>query len=171
MKIVALDLSLTRSGFATSEDYSGVLRPPKGYDAGMLRLGWIREAVLAIAEDADLVVVEGYSYGSKGRAVVNIGELGGVIRLAFYDAGIPYVEVPPSSLKRFATGKGNADKDSVLAAAIRRLDYDGHYHDEADALFLLEMARTHYDLPCTPMPKAHIDALDGVRWPELTVNA
>lgn len=171
MKIVALDLSLTRSGFATSEDYSGVLRPPKGYESGMLRLGWIREAVLAIAEDADLVVVEGYSYGSKGRAVVNIGELGGVIRLAFHDAGIPYVEVPPPSLKKYATGRGNADKDSVLAEAIRRLDYDGHYHDEADALFLLEMARAHYDLPCTPMPALHRSALDGVQWPELTVKA
>ena len=32
--------------------------------------------------------------------------------------GYPVVEVPPSNLKRYATGKGNSPKDQVLAAVI-----------------------------------------------------
>jgi crossover junction endodeoxyribonuclease RuvC len=142
MIITALDMSLTAAGWASTMIGSGVLVPPKGRDRGIPRLRWMREAVIDRVAGSELVVIEGYAFGAKGSAVINLGELGGVIRLALADAGKPYVEVPPACVKLFATGKGNAKKDEVLAAAIRKLSYTGHDHNEADALFLLAMA-TH----------------------------
>jgi hypothetical protein len=59
--IVALDLSLTASGYATSDGRSGVLSPPKGW-AGMTRLKWILDSVWNLTEKADLVVIENYAF-------------------------------------------------------------------------------------------------------------
>ena len=72
-------------------------------------------------------------------------------------------KVNASTLKTHATGKGGAGKPQVLAEAIRRLDYQGHNHNEADALWLADMgARLHgYDRPA--LPAAHLKALDRLR--------
>lgn len=52
---------------------------------------------------------------------------------------IPYAAVPVATIKRHATGKGNAGKDVVLAAARERFGAV-ETDDEADALFLLDYA-------------------------------
>ena len=57
------------------------------------------------------IFIEGYSYGSKGQAVFQIAENGGILkyRLKQYD----YKILVPSVIKKFATGKGNADKQKM----------------------------------------------------------
>ena len=55
------------------------------------------------------------------------------------DAGFVVVEVPPSTLKKWATGKGNASKDMVLASAVRRWPQVTQ-NDEADAAWLADIA-------------------------------
>ena len=57
------------------------------------------------------IFIEGYSYGSKGQAVFQIAENGGILkyRLKEYD----YKILVPSVIKKFATGKGNADKQKM----------------------------------------------------------
>lgn len=52
---------------------------------------------------------------------------------------IDCVSVPPSVIKKFATGKGNAKKEQMLAAAQKIWD-DVTDHNEADALWLLAYA-------------------------------
>lgn len=171
MNILALDLSLTATGWARSDGTSGVLSPPKGHDRGMARLSWIRASVLTLSKCTDLVVIEGYSFGAKGNAVINLGELGGVIRLAFYSIDKPYVELPPSCVKLFATGKGNAKKDEVLGAAIRKLSYQRSDHNEADALWLLEMAHTRYgDLYPSKLSEVTKRALAKIEWPKIAAT-
>jgi len=57
------------------------------------------------------IFIEGYSFGSKGQAVFQIAENGGILkyRLKEYD----YKILVPSVIKKFATGKGNADKQMM----------------------------------------------------------
>lgn len=54
---------------------------------------------------------------------------------------IPYLGVPVGTIKRFATGKGNAPKDAVIQAVRTKF---GHSqvtdHNEADALAILHWA-------------------------------
>jgi crossover junction endodeoxyribonuclease RuvC len=137
-RILALDLSLTSTGYA----HSGGTGRIASKKTGVERLHEIREAVrsLVLTTQAEAAVIEGYSFGSQGRAVFNIGELGGVIRLLLHDMGVPYTEVPPSTLKKWATGKGNANKDTMLETAIRKYAFEGHGNDEADAWLLYLMA-------------------------------
>jgi len=167
MRILALDLSLTATGYA-GPNGSGVLSPSAEVGKGVERLAWIRDQVLSLAEGADLVAVEGYSFASRGRALISLGELGGAVRLALHEFGVPVVEIPPACRAKYAAGKGNASKDAVLVEAVRRLDYDGHDHNVADALWLQAMAADHYDLPGdTPAPKVHRAALEKITWPEI----
>jgi Holliday junction resolvasome RuvABC endonuclease subunit len=52
---------------------------------------------------------------------------------------IPYRGVPVGTIKRHITGRGNADKDAVIAA-VRALGFDPVDDNEADALALLDWA-------------------------------
>ncbi len=56
------------------------------------------------------IAIEGYSMGSKGK-VFNIAENTGVLKYKIYNLGIPLEVIPPTTIKKFATGKGNADKN------------------------------------------------------------
>lgn len=53
---------------------------------------------------------------------------------------IPYQGIPVGTIKKHATGKGNASKDEMLAAA-RKLGHTPADDNEADALALLDYAR------------------------------
>jgi Holliday junction resolvasome RuvABC endonuclease subunit len=175
MQVLGLDLSLTATGVALPDGTSYTIKLGAQYTIklgaqwkGMDRLRRIRSEVFdAVAVHAvDLVAVEGYSYNSRNGGE-KLGELGGVIRLALYDYGIDYVDVPPASLKKYATGKGNASKNEVLAAAVRRLGYDGADDNEADALWLRAMALDWYGTPAVAMPATHRDGLVKVAWPDI----
>lgn len=173
MRVVGLDLSLAATGVATAEG-ARVIRPTTG---GMERLAEIRERVLdsvhrlraIYGHHPDLVVIEGYSYASANSAH-QLGELGGVVRLALWETGIRFVDVAPSKLKKYATGTGNAPKAEVLAAAIRRLGYQGHDDNGADAAWLWTMGMDAYGLAPVKMPETHRAALAGVAWPKLAVT-
>ena len=52
---------------------------------------------------------------------------------------IPYQGVPVGTIKRHVTGKGNADKQAVIAA-VKVLGFDPQDDNEADALALLQWA-------------------------------
>jgi crossover junction endodeoxyribonuclease RuvC len=166
--VLALDLSLTATGWAKSDGSSvvssGVLRTPEELD-GMERIKWILDSVWNLTEGAHFTVIEGYAFDRPNQAH-QIGELGGVVRFTLWEGGRPFVLIAPSSMKMFATGKGNASKDEVLACAIRKLDYLGFSKDEADALFLLDMARAHYD--GRTLTAKQTQALAKIQWPLLT---
>lgn len=167
MRIVALDLSLTATGWCASAAGGmrfGVLRPPKGADRGMARLRWIRSQLYERVTGSDLVVIEGYAYARVNQAH-QLGELGGVVRLSLFDRGLRYVDVAPQCRAKFATGKGNASKELVLAEAVRKLGYLGSSTDEADALWLWQMAQAHYTDHATN--EAQRQALAAVGWPVL----
>lgn len=66
------------------------------------------------------IFIEGYSFMSKGRSIFNLGELGGVFRLLLAQRWNGYYEVPPTSLKKFITGKGNAKKQIMLEQTFRK---------------------------------------------------
>jgi len=54
---------------------------------------------------------------------------------------IPYQGIPVGTIKKHATGKGNASKDEMIAAA-RNLGHSPADDNEADALALLAYARS-----------------------------
>ena len=69
---------------------------------------WTMDKVMGCEQ----IALEGYSMGSKGK-VFHIAENTGVLKYKIYNAGVPLEIIPPTSLKKFATGKGNSDKDAM----------------------------------------------------------
>lgn len=59
------------------------------------------------------VYMEGYSYGSKGN-LCEIGENTGLLKYKLWKSGMDLEIFAPSEIKKFATGKGNANKDLMM---------------------------------------------------------
>jgi hypothetical protein len=84
---------------------------------GMPQLKWIRDRVLELAKDANLVVLEGYGFApGRGNAARELGELGGVIRFALYEAKLRYVDVPPASCRRTSPRRAARPRSPPLPA-------------------------------------------------------
>ena len=60
------------------------------------------------------VFIEDYSFGSKGR-VFNLAENTGLLKHKLYKKNINFSTLVPSVIKKFATGKGNADKEKMYS--------------------------------------------------------
>jgi len=58
-----------------------------------------------------VVHIEGYSYGSKGQAIFQIAENCGILKYSLQEKRIGYDIIVPSIVKKFATDKGNANKE------------------------------------------------------------
>lgn len=75
------------------------------------RFDQITSWCLSIIEEnrVDYVMLEDYSFASTGRTF-QIGENFGLLKYKLRCSKIPFKTVPPTVLKKFATGKGNAKK-------------------------------------------------------------
>lgn len=159
--ILALDLSLTGSGWCLNGE-SGVIRSrQRGWD----RIAEITQEVFCRTFGVDLVVLEGYAYAAKGQAVYQLAELGGIVRYWLYAHRLTTVEITPATLKKFACGKGNANKDQMIAAAIRRFYFAGSDNNEADAYLLWCMAREAYGGPVAKLPAEQAAVAHLLTWP------
>lgn len=175
MNVVGLDPSLSGTGVAEHDGTTTTLRPPMGPDEPCARLKWISKEIIQrawiptdLGWDRALVAIEGFSYASKGRGLLDLAGLGWLIRVELHSHTIPYAEIAPSTLKKYATGSGNASKAEVLVAAVQRLGYTGASTDEADAAFLRAAALDHYTGgEVCHVPKKNRAALDVVNWPAL----
>ncbi len=168
MKIVGLDLSLTSSGVSIS----GSTRVVSSKHRGVQRLSDLRQQFTQICQESQVThaVIEGYSFGSRNSQAHSIGELGGVVRLLLHDLNIPFVEIPPTSRAKFATGRGNASKGEVISAISAKtgLVFAGAGgNDECDAWVLEQMALTKIGLSPYTWRKEQVVALDKVDWSAL----
>ena len=69
---------------------------------------WATDKVIGCTE----ILLEGYAFAAKGR-VFNIAENTGLLKYKLYHRGIPTDVVAPTTIKKMATGKGNADKNMM----------------------------------------------------------
>lgn len=145
--VLGLDLSLTSTGWAIDADDErlmwGVIKTSK---RGAARLDHIDDAIIRLVEQEmpDLVVIENYAY-SKIQSMAPIAELGGVIRMSLYRMGYRYIEVSPTSAKKFVTGKGNAEKDSIMMHCLKNWKVEIGNNNAADAFGLCKFGRCYLD--------------------------
>lgn len=170
---VGLDLSLTstgvavlRNGVATVRRITSKPTPKATTDDTAARLDTLVAAIIGAipTSDATLVAVEGPSYGSTGTAAHILGGLWWLVRHALRIEGLDVAVVPPSVVKKYATGKGTAPKDQVLAAVVRRYpNVDVTGNDEADALVLAAIRARNAGYPFeTSLPQVQADAAKSV---------
>ena len=84
---------------------------------------WILE-ILSRFDTIDCIWIEGYSYGSTGSRIFEIGENTGILKYRLFEKGIPFRVVPPTVVKKFYTGSGKADKQLLEEAFISETNLD-----------------------------------------------
>ena len=67
-----------------------------------------------------VVHLEGYSYGSKGQAIFQIAENCGILKYSLLNNKIEYNIIVKSIVKKFATDKGNANKELMYEHFCKR---------------------------------------------------
>ena len=87
------------------------------------------------------VALEDYAY-SKHASLTALAENAGLLKYFLYKEGIPYDLYSPSSIKKCATGKGNAKKEQMR---------DAFYQDNPDYDIQGEFGRKPTDTPASPI--------------------
>ena len=167
--VLGLDLSLTRTGLAGNAGggWTDSIRPPAKL-TGHRRLAHIEDQILdRWVADVDLVVVEGPSYGSVTGSFHERAGLWWLVTHALWAREVQVVVMPPTSLKKFATGRGNAGKDDVLREVTKRFAWFAGDNNEADALVLAAAGADWAGEPMAPMPAANRAAIAALGWPPL----
>jgi Holliday junction resolvasome RuvABC endonuclease subunit len=57
--------------------------------------------------------MEGYSYGSSSSRLFEIGENTGLLKFKMWSFGMNFEVYAPTAIKKFATGKGNSNKEKM----------------------------------------------------------
>lgn len=86
--------------------------------------------------------IEGYSHASKFNSAF-LGEFGGLLRAMLTNRCDTVVEVPPQSLKKFVTGKGNAEKSAMMMHVLKRWGHTSENDDCADAFALAKLGQAY----------------------------
>jgi crossover junction endodeoxyribonuclease RuvC len=109
------------------------------------RFSDIAEKIIDELQPNDRIAIEGFSYGSKGKGVSFQYGLGWIIRHLLLERGYEYTEVPPTSVKKFATGKGNTKKDEMVLPIYKKWGFEHTSDNVRDAFVLAQMAKGIYD--------------------------
>lgn len=162
---IGIDLSLSSTGLAVSDKTTTIMTPTSGPE----RLALIRDGImeLVMSVESPYVFVEGYSFASRNSQAHALGELGGVVRVALWEQGIPFVDVPPTVRAKFATGRGNASKAEVISAISARtgIVWTGKGADDrCDAWVLQEIGFVCQGKPRFSWPASHCEVVEKMGW-------
>lgn len=141
MKILALDIA-TKTGWKT-ETASGVwdLKPNRGESEGM-RVVRFKSKVREMIEMEGITLI---SYerpaGMHKASIMVASEMVGVLKDLCIEKGIDLACYSAPQIKKFATGKGNAGKDQMIAAAVRS-GFNPADDNEADAIHLFFLTKS-----------------------------
>lgn len=88
------------------------------WNVDMERYQSIADWAVDILKGMHQVSLEGYAYSATGK-VFHIAENTGVLKYKLFQEGIPVTIVPPTEVKKFGSGKGNADKQMMHDAFVK----------------------------------------------------
>lgn len=172
---VGIDPSLSGTGIAQADGLLMTIKTHAKPGRKNNRLQTIHKAAFDAAGGGHwagkpaLVMVEDLPTHAKSAGLT--GQAQGVVRLALVDAGVSMMFLAPATLKKFATGKGNADKAAMIAAWNARNHARVTDDNQADAAWLRQYGRTlmhiashqTVHLPLERQPKSFEDDIEMAR--------
>lgn len=87
---------------------------------------WVMQSLADNVESiSDLnISIEGYAFSKRSNRVSDLHELGGALKLAFWNAGIPFRIINPLYVKKAWTGNGFAEKAAMVKTCEEKFGID-----------------------------------------------
>ena len=82
---------------------------------------WIVDIIYE--ENPEHIFIEDYSFSSTGR-VFNIAENCGILKYNLWKSNVKFTTIPPTVIKKQATGKGNSNKAAMEIAFFNETGFD-----------------------------------------------
>jgi Holliday junction resolvasome RuvABC endonuclease subunit len=147
--VIGIDPSISSTGVAAEGDLLTIKTTPKQGDGERLLVIYRTLSAELFCNPVDFAVIEDLPANAMSAGIT--GRSQGIVRLVLTMAEIPYVAIPPATLKKFATGKGNAKKDAMRAAWLEYSGEDNADDNQVDAAWLrvigLHLKGEHVNLP------------------------
>ena len=139
MKVLGIDPSTTTGLAIADEDckvlYAKEISFPKL--RGFERTSSIMAEILGLVEreKPDLIVIEAMIVGRASSAISMIS-IGSILRYFLWQEDLGNLDVSPSTLKKFVTGKGQAKKEEIMMYVLKNWGYASQTNNVADAVGL-----------------------------------
>ena len=147
---LGLDLSLTGTGVVKLSDGKLISqnliksKPTSNNLDELKRLSYIRDSI--DISGVDVAVIEGLAFSVRNStALVQLSGLNYLVREMLHKNKIPFIIVAPTSLKKFATNKGNCQKDEVMLACYKRWHVTFKDNNISDAYILARIGEALMD--------------------------
>lgn len=92
----------------------------------LIRAEWVSTILQRLGGAGLAIVIEGYSLNSKGKIDSIIENASTLKTLLYLERGVELTMYPPATIKKFASGKGNADKEKMILSFIEETGWDIH---------------------------------------------
>jgi crossover junction endodeoxyribonuclease RuvC len=177
VRVLGIDPSLVATGLALPGGSRFVTLRSNSSDEISKRLHELYNSFSAIVHSLrnrdliDVAMIEAVMPSStQSVARKRLAQLSGVLLLALYESAVPYVEVGLSSVKKYATEKGTAEKHEMVLAA-KSAGAAVANDNEADAYWLHRIGDDFYNLSVEDSWLALTDYQrslhDRIDWPRL----
>ena len=140
---VGIDPSMNSTGLIILNKSSEIVLQEtissKSKESDELRIKYIGDEIVYNIQKFNTisnVCIEGISYGSSGRGVAQQAALNFYIRILLINYDIQYVVCPPTTLKKFVTGKGQCKKDLMMLKTYKKWGVEFDNSDLCDAYCL-----------------------------------
>lgn len=114
--------------------------------------GEIADWLATWAEPGCFIAIEDHAFGARGTSIYQLGHLHGLVRYGLQKAGYRWLLVAPTELKAAVTGKGNADKNAMMAVPTDGLDQSkfgtATRNNVVDAYWLARVMAAWCDAQC-----------------------
>jgi Holliday junction resolvasome RuvABC endonuclease subunit len=111
---LGLDLSLNSSGVAYVKEGKAIIyKSCSSIKTIKERIHFFFELLPEIDRETT-VFIENYAYGAKGRGTFDIPEFSGIVKYILRQHVSNIYTIPPTCIKKYVTGKGNAKKIEVM---------------------------------------------------------
>lgn len=137
--VVGCDQSLTHTALHLHNERLAITSKCSDSEDVLRRLISIREQFCEVLrlQYSGLLFIEGLAFGSHTTYSREIAGLGFALRMDAYELGWIVVDVPPATLKKYVTGKGNTQKDGVRMHLMKKpWQYESLDNNDADAFAL-----------------------------------
>jgi Holliday junction resolvasome RuvABC endonuclease subunit len=169
--VMGIDPSISGTGVAhVNGDLDTIKTTPKQGDGERLLIIYrtLRDYVWTSGTDRPLrmpklAVIEDLPANAMSAGIT--GRSQGIVRLVLTQFKVPYVAIPPATLKKFATGKGNAKKDAMREAWLAYSGEDNKDDNQVDAAWLRTIG-LHLKGEDVNLPTEQLAAVDAYRLQE-----